>query len=159
MTKKNTDGFVVAFAFDAAGGETVPKAVKSHLWKPKLLLEFIEVCAVGTGLRGVCGVGENVEVPADYLLQGTDQCQQVTGHGDFPDGVLGLGFVDDEFGVFLLPIYQVNSLDCFADTDDSGSYIDIIPLQGAYFADAQSCIKANEDTQILEGEVFFNICH
>lgn len=138
MTKEDTDGFIVAFALNAAGGKAVTQAVEAHFGEAELLLEFVEVAAVGSWFRRLCSIGEHIEIPTDNLLQRAHERQEVTGHGNLPDGVLSLGFVDDEFCVFLLPIHQVDALDGFAHTDHTCSHIDVIPLQGADFADSKA---------------------
>ena len=40
VAEEDADGLIVAFAFDAAGGKTMPQTVKAHFGKAKLLLEF-----------------------------------------------------------------------------------------------------------------------
>ena len=140
MTKKYANGLVITLALDAARGEAMPETVETHLGKSKLLLEFIKVAAVCTGFGWCSCVGKDIEVPSDNLLQWTDQGQQIPCHGDVPNGVLGLGFVDDEFCVFFLPIHQVDALYGFAHTDYTSCYINVIPLQGADFANAKAGI-------------------
>lgn len=85
MTQQDADRLVVAFAFDAAGGETMPQSMKTHFGKAKLLLELIEIAAVCAWLRGCGGVGEDVKVSADNLLQRAYQSQQVARHRNLSD--------------------------------------------------------------------------
>ena len=95
VAEENTDGFVVAFALDAASGKTVAEAVEAHFGEAELLLELVEVAAVGAWFRWLCRIGEDVKVSTDNLFQGAHQCQEVASHRNLPDGVLGLGFVND----------------------------------------------------------------
>jgi len=57
VAEEHANGFVVAFAFDAAGGEAVAESVEAHFGKAELLLEFVEVAAVCAWLSGCGGVG------------------------------------------------------------------------------------------------------
>ena len=95
VAKKDADGFVVAFALYAASSEAVAEAVEAHFGEAELLLELVEVAAVGAWFRWLCRIGEDVKVSTDNLFQGAHKRQKVAGHGNLPDGVLGLGFVDD----------------------------------------------------------------
>ena len=95
MTEEDTDGFIVTFALNAAGSKAVAETMKAHFGKTQLVLEFVEVGAIGAGFGGRGSICENKEITADYLLQGAYQRQEVTGHWNLPDGVLGFGFVDD----------------------------------------------------------------
>ncbi len=119
VAEEDADGLVVAFAFDAAGGKTMPETVEAHFGKAKLLLEFVEVAAICAGLRWRSGVGEDVEVSTDNLFQRADQGQQVARHRDLPDGVLGLGFVHDKLRIFLFSVHQVDALDGLVDADNT----------------------------------------
>lgn len=72
MAEEDADGLVVAFALDAAGGEAMPEAVEAHFGQAQLLLEPVEIAAIGAGLRWRSGVGENIEISPHNLLQWTD---------------------------------------------------------------------------------------
>ena len=119
MAEENTDRLIVAFTLDAAGGEAVAETVEAHFRKAKLLLEFVEVCAIGAWLCWRSGVGEDVEVSTDNLFQRADQGQQIARHRDLPDGVLGLWFVHDKLRIFLFSVHQVDALDGLVDADNT----------------------------------------
>ena len=72
VPEEDTDGFVVAFALNAAGGKAVAKAVEAHFGKAQLLLELVEVRAICAGFCWLSGIGEDEEIPPEYLLQGAD---------------------------------------------------------------------------------------
>ena len=57
VAQENAHGFVVAFAFDAAGGEAVPKAMKPYFGQAELMLERDKISAVLAGLNGFRRIG------------------------------------------------------------------------------------------------------
>ena len=159
VAEEDADGFVVAFAFNAAGGKAVAEAVETHLGKAQFFLELVEVASVSPGFGWIGSIGKDVEVPTYDLFQWPNQRQKVAGHGNLPDRILGLWLVDNEFSVFFISVHKVDSLDGFTDTDDACGHINVVPLQGTHFTNAQAGIEADEYAEVQEGEVFFYIAH
>ena len=62
VAEEDADGFVVAFAFNAAGGKAVAQAVETHLGKSQFALEFVEVASVSPGFSWIGGIGKDIEV-------------------------------------------------------------------------------------------------
>ena len=70
VAKEDADGFVVAFALNAAGGKAMTEAVEAHFGEPQPVLELIEVRAICARFCWFSRVGEDIEVSTDNLFQG-----------------------------------------------------------------------------------------
>lgn len=150
VAQQGTHGFVVAAAFYAAGGETVPEPVKADERQPQRAHQPLEVGAEDGGLGGFGTAGEH-EVPGiGPSFQGSQLRNQLGRKRDFPIRVGCFGAVEDDFtGVGT----QINALKGLINTQEAGLEIKVGPGERANFAYAQSRLQTDGDAQIVVVEV------
>ena len=88
-------------------------------------------------------IGKHIEIVIDHLFQRFHHGKQLFAHGYFAAGVFGFRRVDDKFRVLFLSLNDVDAFNGAADCYRTVRYIDVAPLQSAYFTDAQPCTKAD----------------
>lgn len=94
MAEYDADGFVIAVAFDATGGETVAQSVKFKRRYAELFHQLHVVVAVGPWFNGLRLVAYDVVVVVDNPLQRSYYCHQRLTEWNFASGVCGLRCVD-----------------------------------------------------------------
>lgn len=153
MPQQYAHGLVIAFAFDASGGETVPEGMEFQRRHLKFLHQFLVIIAVCSGFGGLVRIRKYEKITVHYFHQWTDHPDEFLCHGDFPRRISGLGRVDYKFGMPLGRIHDVNPSDSPSDGYYAFRQIYILPFQGAYFSDSESGAEADVDSEVPESEM------
>ena len=158
MAEDDTDGLVVAVAFDTACGETMSEPVEFQRRYAKLFHQLHIVVAVGARFNWLRFVAYDVVVAVDNLLQRSYHRHKSLVDWNLADGVGGLGCVDHNLSVLGTVIFEnINSLHRALYCQHGAFGVEIAPLQAAYFTDAQPGSKADVYAEIAECEVLTDV--
>ena len=157
VPQNHRHGLVVALALDAAGGEAVAQGVEAHRGDSQMVKDAQEIVPVVAGLQRSGGIGHHEIIRVHNPQECPDGCGQGLGDGDVADRRNGLGRADGEIILLLPAVGKIDAGKGFAHVKDAGGHIQVFPLQGADFADAKAGVEADQDAQIPEGEVGFEV--
>lgn len=140
MAKDGRNRLVIAPALDAPGRKTMAKGMKPGRWDAYLGEESLEIIPVVARLkRGGC-IGNNIEIVGHNLAKRPYQPHKFFAYGNIPDRGCRLRLTNRQSIFLLISIGKPDPLDGFSDMDLPCGNIQILPLQGTDFSDAQAAV-------------------
>lgn len=148
MAEDDGDGFIVAAACDAAGGETVPEGVETDIRDIKPPEQAVEIIAIGPRFHRGRSIGYEEIFRRHNLLQGPDNAFELRRERYFPYRRTCLGGIHRYVIFTYSAVGDGYALDRLIDTDNPERDIKVLPLQAAHLPDTETAVEAQHNAEI-----------
>lgn len=147
VAEDDGDGFVVAAAFDATGGEGVAQGVETDLRDAEIRQQTLVERTVGARFGRFGPVREEVVVGHGRPAQWAEEADELMRERDLAYGRRGFGRSDRDVGAAVGTVGEVDALDRFPHAESAGAKVNVLPLKPAQLADPQPRLEADEQPE------------